>query len=129
MNPSANDPINTSSVFPDPQGNMQNDSNATAPSTPPLNEPANLVPNGNGQPLPAIPPPIASNDATPPTSIVPVPQEAQDSDLIEQEWVDKAKAIVEHTKDNPYEQNKQINQFKADYIKKRYNRQIKVKEE
>jgi hypothetical protein len=54
---------------------------------------------------------------------------AEDSDLIEKEWVIKAKAIVEQTRYDPYRQNKEINRVKADYIKKRYNKDIKISEE
>ncbi|MEI7632057.1 MAG: hypothetical protein WCJ60_01895 [bacterium] len=50
---------------------------------------------------------------------------AADVDLIEKEWVQKAKAIVEHTIGDPFTQNKEINKIKADYIKKRYNKDIK----
>ena len=50
---------------------------------------------------------------------------AQDVDLIEKEWVQKAKEIVAHTIGDPYTQNKEINKIKADYIKKRYNKDIK----
>ncbi|MBW3569098.1 hypothetical protein KY385_03125 [Candidatus Parcubacteria bacterium] len=53
---------------------------------------------------------------------IPVPEEAADSDLIEKEWVERAKQIVEHTKDDPYEQQRAIIQMKADYMKKRYNK-------
>lgn len=52
------------------------------------------------------------------------PQIADDADLIEKEWVEKAKEIVEKTRENPYLQNKAINEMKADYIKKRYNKEI-----
>jgi hypothetical protein len=54
------------------------------------------------------------------------PMIADDADLIEKEWVEKAKAIVAQTKDNPYEQNKAMNKFKADYLKKRYNKDLKA---
>ncbi len=57
---------------------------------------------------------------------VAVPEEAADSDLIEKEWVNKAKQIVEHTKDDPYEQQRAMGKFKADYMKKRYNKDVKV---
>lgn len=50
---------------------------------------------------------------------------AQDTDLIEKEWVQKAKEIVAKTHGDPYTQNKEINKMKADYIKKRYNKDIK----
>lgn len=51
---------------------------------------------------------------------------AADADLIEKEWVEKAKQIVAHTTGDPFSQNKEINKMKADYIKKRYNKDIKV---
>lgn len=54
------------------------------------------------------------------------PAVADDLDLIEKEWVQKAKGIVEQTKHDPYNQNKEMNLFKADYMKKRYNRDVKV---
>ena len=49
---------------------------------------------------------------------------AEDADLIEKEWVQKAKYIVAQTHGDPYRQNKEINKIKADYIKKRYNKDI-----
>ena len=54
---------------------------------------------------------------------------AADVDLIEKEWVQKAKDIVSATHGDPYAQNKEINKIKADYIKKRYNKDIKVASE
>ena len=65
---------------------------------------------------PAQPPAAASTTAH---------MSAQDVDLIEKEWVQKAKDIVAHTIGDPYTQNKEINKIKADYIKKRYNKDIK----
>ena len=49
---------------------------------------------------------------------------ADDVDLIEKEWVEKAKQIVNQTKDDPHTQNKELNNFKAGYIKKRYNKEM-----
>lgn len=54
---------------------------------------------------------------------------ADDVDLIEKEWVTKAKAIVDNTKDDPHRQNKELNKVKADYIKKRYNKDIRISED
>jgi hypothetical protein len=54
---------------------------------------------------------------------------AEDSDLIEKEWVLRAKAIVAATVGDPYAQNIQLNRVKAEYIKKRYQKDIKYKEE
>jgi hypothetical protein len=68
--------------------------------------------------------------AVPPTSSSQLTQQlmADDADLIEKEWVDKAKAIVLHTKDDPYKQNQEMNKVKADYLKKRYNKDLKISE-
>lgn len=54
-----------------------------------------------------------------------LPAAAGDQDLIEKEWVEKAKKIVEHTRDDPHEQQRALAQMKADYMKKRYNRESK----
>ena len=54
------------------------------------------------------------------------PQIADDIDLIEKEWVNKTKDIVQRTKDDPYNQNRQIVRLRADYMKKRYNKDIKL---
>lgn len=54
---------------------------------------------------------------------------ADDADLIEKEWIVRAKAVVEQTKNDPYVQNRELNKVKAEYIKKRYNKDIKVSEE
>ena len=75
---------------------------------------------------PPQPPPLNKTEPTNIPVITATPDVAEDSDLIEQEWVSKAKAIVESTRDDPHAQNKEINKVKADYIKKRYNKEIKV---
>lgn len=55
-----------------------------------------------------------------------MPQIADDSDLIEKEWVIKAKEIVARTAHDPHLQNKEMTKFKADYLKKRYNKDINL---
>ena len=57
------------------------------------------------------------------------PSIADDADLIEKEWVEKANEIVEKTRDNPYLQNKAISEIKSDYIKKRYNKDVSKSKE
>jgi len=47
-----------------------------------------------------------------------------DDDLIEKEWVDKAKAIVEKTRGDPHKQSEELTVFKADYMHKRYNKSL-----
>lgn len=54
---------------------------------------------------------------------------AEDTDLIEKEWVEKAKEIVERTRHDPYLQNREMTKMKADYMKKRYNKDIRIPED
>lgn len=70
--------------------------------------------------------PLSQTPMAPATNAVASPIVAEDVDLIEKEWVDKAKAIVEKTKTDPYAQNQELHRFKADYMKKRYNKEIKI---
>ncbi len=70
----------------------------------------------------ALPPQTGVTGTTQPTA-VPL---ADDGDLIEKEWVDKAKQIVEHTRDDPYKQSEELTVVKADYMKQRYNKAIKL---
>ena len=54
------------------------------------------------------------------------PQIADDIDVIEKEWVQKAKKIVDETREDPRKQKDMLSEFKADYMKKRYNKDIKI---
>lgn len=49
---------------------------------------------------------------------------AADEDLIEKEWVDKAKKIILETKDDPYAREAAVTKLQADYLKKRYGREL-----
>jgi len=69
--------------------------------------------------------PHASVPQSKPHSATLLPQIAEDSDLIEKEWVQKAKVIIETTKDNPHEQTKEVNRVKSAYLKTRYNKDIR----
>lgn len=55
-----------------------------------------------------------------------VPAVAGDDEVIEKEWVDKAKKIVSQTKDDPYQQEKEVSKLQADYLKKRYGKDVKL---
>jgi hypothetical protein len=83
-------------------------------------------------PVPPAPAPDPLATASPPdasaTTTTVVPATADDADLIEKEWVTKAKNIVEKTQEDPYQQSKELTIFKADYMKKRYNKTIKLSE-
>ena len=72
---------------------------------------------------PAAPAPVAASpgkagDGT-------TPAIADDVDVIEKEWVDKAKAIVDKHRDDPYQQEEEANKLQSSYLKKRYGKTIK----
>jgi hypothetical protein len=52
-----------------------------------------------------------------------------DTSAVDSEWVSKAKEIVERTHTDPYLQSRELGKVKAQYIKARYNKEIKVSEE
>lgn len=121
-----------------------------------LPQPQELTPSQQGEALPAAAPETQHGPAQPPLAPIqasapvapvgilptqPVPSVgssnpqagmghliADDADLIEKEWVIKAKAIVAQTKDDPHQQNQEMTKVKADYLKKRYNKDLKVSE-
>ena len=49
---------------------------------------------------------------------------ASDDDLIEKEWVDKAKKIVAETQNDPYAREYKVSKLRVDYIKKRWGRDL-----
>ena len=54
------------------------------------------------------------------------PSMADDVDLIEKEWVNKAKEIINKTNNDPYERSRQLTLLKSEYLQKRYNKLIKI---
>jgi hypothetical protein len=54
------------------------------------------------------------------------PKLLQDKDLIEKEWVNKAKAIIEKNREDPFKQSEDITLLKADYMKKQFNKTLKL---
>jgi hypothetical protein len=78
-------------------------------------------PSVQARPLPPIQQSTQSSPATPADDN---PATAGDDDLIEKEWVDKAKQIISDTKDDPYAQEKAVSKLQADYLKKRYGRTV-----
>jgi len=76
--------------------------------------------------VPSLPVPQAPVVASQPQAVDNNPANAADEDLVEKEWVDKAKKIVNDTKNDPYVQGKEISKLQADYLKKRYGKEIKL---
>lgn len=87
-------------------------------STPALPAPAPQQPAQVS--VPTVPPlrPLTPSDDNP---II-----AGDEEVIEKEWVDKAKKVITRTKDDPYKQEQEVSRLQADYLKKRYGKDIKA---
>ena len=105
--------LNQNTGQPDPADGQDN-------ILPPLQAPPQFSPSADGSDVP-----MSVNQTIPDDrSLVPMPEEAADSDLIEKEWVLKAKQIVEHTTTDPFAQQEQLSSIKAEYLKKRYNKDL-----
>lgn len=78
--------------------------------------------------LPSLPIPVLATPVVDDSSTQVVaddtPLVAADDDLIEKEWIDKAKKVLVETKDDPYRREREISKLQIDYIRKRYGREI-----
>lgn len=91
----------------------------SAPISPPTSLPKPIVTDDdNNQHDSTKPKVVDDRDIGPPV--------ADDVDVIEKEWVNKAKAIVNEHKHDPYNQEKETSKLQADYLKKRYGKEIKT---
>lgn len=101
------------------------------PAAPEMASPAPVtqsIPTAPAIPMPFPPAAPASppaNDVSGATASTTVPV-MDDQDLIEKEWVNKAKQIVERNREDPYKQTEELTVFKAEYMKKRYGKTIKI---
>lgn len=91
-------------------------------------------PSASGQPVvaqPSAPPQVQPVVQSQPSAATDDghPQIAEDVDVIEKEWVDKAKQIVDATKDDPRAQERKVSELQSVYLKKRYGKDIGVSEE
>lgn len=115
-------PVNPPINNPDPT--FANNYYASLPGTAPVPPTNNLNLNTQNQPQTDS----NNNNVVNDTPKISVPETANDTDLIEKEWVIKAQSIVNKTIDDPYKQSRELTALKAEYIKKRYNKDIKVVE-
>lgn len=72
--------------------------------------------------------PVAVDPATHATPSTSTPLVAADEDLIEKEWVDKAKEIIDQTKDDPHARTQKVNELQRDYLQKRYGKVVGASE-
>lgn len=97
---------------------LQPGADASAPAAPPMP----IVPLPTAQPVSSAPgTQQAADDGNP---VV-----AADDDLIEKEWVEKAKRVISETKHDPFAQEKAVSRLQADYLQKRYGKVIKLPSE
>jgi hypothetical protein len=113
-----------------------------APQMPPVayqqpvpQQPPQIMPGGA-----AMNPQPAAMPATPQQPINGLPQanmpamqemptvQADDESAIDQEWTTKAREIVERTHADPFLESRELSKIKAQYIKVRYNKDIKVED-
>ncbi|HEU5121876.1 MAG TPA: hypothetical protein VFT59_03440 [Candidatus Saccharimonadales bacterium] len=79
------------------------------------------------QAVPVLPMPVTPAPTMPADDTVvadDTPLVANDDDLIEKEWVDKAKKIIVQTKDDPYRREQEVGKLQADYLLKRYGKEL-----
>lgn len=94
-------------------------------------------PGGPSDPGPQVqpltPPPLpqlqTATPGTPAQQVDDNPAMAADEDLIEKEWVEKAKKVIAETKHDPFLQEQAVSKLQADYLQKRYNKTVKVPNE
>jgi len=108
-------------VLPSPEGGIETGADRreqTAEAQAAVADAAASTAGAQVQPLP--PTPVMS---APPVQTV-GPLVAADEDVIEKEWVDKAKQIILETKDDPHARTNRVNELQRDYLKKRYGKDL-----
>lgn len=82
------------------------------------------------QPAAPVLPPLPTIAPVAPSATNPVdttnPATAADEDLIEKEWVEKAKKVISDTKHDPYLQEQEVGKLQADYLQKRYGKTVSL---
>ncbi len=77
--------------------------------------------------VPILPVPVAADDAgvaTQQSEDTSLPIVAADEDLIEKEWVAKAKEVIAATKDDPFRREQEVKKLQLEYVRRRYGREI-----
>lgn len=125
----------------DPQLNPQPsfpEQQPLAASTPeaPLPAPAEQIPvpqTTPAGPSPLAPQPVAMPPVSPamppvqPQATPPLasgPAIADDVDVIEKEWVDETNRVIKATANDPYVEEKALEDLQVDYLKKRYGKEV-----
>jgi hypothetical protein len=72
-----------------------------------------------------VPQPVGTDDTTV-LSLGQAATLASNDDVMEKEWVNRSKKIVRETRGDPYRKEHEISKLQADYVKKRYGKEVKV---
>ena len=117
-------PSNNVEIF---EPSSSNDNYENLASNNELDKNASSTPNQ--QPIPLVQTSTVTTPTT--TSTTPVDMslnesdaKAEDVDIIEKEWVNKAKSVVNSTRNDPRQQNKEIAKLKKIYLEKRFNKTL-----
>ncbi len=112
--------IERAPVLPTPERGIETGAEKREQATTP-----SIVPANSGRLTTILPTPVLADVPVVDLSIArDTPIVAGDDDLIEKEWVEKAKKIVSETRDNPYGREKAVSQLQKDYLMKRYGREL-----
>jgi hypothetical protein len=107
-------PAAEKSVTANPENNPQRSVQATAQAASDLALPATA----------AITTDQPAQDDSVPAATAAAP--ASEGDRIEKQWIDRAKAVIAKTQDDPFEQKQAMSKVKAEYIQKRFNKTVKT---
>ena len=69
-------------------------------------------------------PPVQDQISDSNLEVVHTPERAQDTDLMEDEWVKDFKKMISETKNDPHERQSRFVEMQVDYLKKRFGRVI-----
>ena len=93
----------------------------------PQGDPVAAQPAFTPPPMPVVDPVSVSTSS--PLNDTSGPTTAADDDLIEREWVEKAKKVVAETRNDPHAQDLAVGRLQADYLKKRYGKVVVLPKE
>lgn len=108
--------------------NQENFEQRQAQNSEQYKNPAELVRDMPAQPIQQVVPSQVAMPQVQRTVIDPRdsnPVTASDSDVIEKEWVDRAKQILAKTQNNPRARELAIGALQRDYLKKRYGKELR----
>lgn len=88
----------------------------------PLSDNSGSLPQAGASPQAQAP---SGSDFSVNPALSQAPQAGDSSDELDKEWINKARYIVEQTKQDPFVQSSQLSKAKADYLRIRFNKHIK----